>query len=176
MTQKHELRAAARANRLLLAAARPNFAATIAHFAPLLAARGTLAFYWPLEGEADPRALAEALAERGHDLALPCVTAKDAPLLFRHWLKGDALRTCPFGLQEPLPDRPVCIPAVLLVPLLGYGGGFYDRTLAQLRSAGPVQAVGIAYAGQAMDVLPREPHDQPLNLVVTEDGVRQFRR
>ena len=98
---------------------------------------------------------------------------------------GDPPRTNAFGIQEPPGDAPAFAPAAVLVPVLafdaegfrlGYGGGYYDRTLAELRNRGDVLAIGIAYAGQETEPLPREPHDQKLDMVVTEHGVRHFAR
>ena len=85
-----------------------------------------------------------------------------------------------FGIPEPLESWPRAVPDVLLVPLLafdagghrlGYGGGFYDRTLALLK----VPAIGIAYAGQEIASIPFGPHDRTLNMVLTEQGIRRFR-
>jgi len=87
------------------------------------------------------------------------------------------METGPFGIQEPTAAAPVLRPDLLLVPLLafdrsghrlGYGGGFYDRTLRALRADGAVLAVGIAYAGQEVDAVPVAEYDQPLNWIVTE--------
>ena len=130
--------------------------------------------------EADPRALAHALAARGHALALPVVAAKKSPLVFRRWREGDPLIVHIFGMHEPAAAAPEIVPDVLLIPLLafdaqgtrlGYGGGFYDRTLASLKTK---RAIGIAYAGQEVDELPCHDHDHPLDAVVTEKGVRTF--
>jgi 5-formyltetrahydrofolate cyclo-ligase len=143
----------------------------------------TIAGYNPIGEEADCRPLLTALATRGHPLCLPAVEAADAPLCFRAWAPGDALVAGYQDIPEPVPTVPVCTPVVLLVPLLafdavghrlGYGGGFYDRTLAALRAGGPVQAIGIAYAAQAVDSLPGTDHDQRLNAVLTEQGVTRF--
>jgi 5-formyltetrahydrofolate cyclo-ligase len=88
-----------------------------------------------------------------------------------------------YGIPEPSKDWPLAYPKILLVPLLafdshghrlGYGGGYYDRTLDFLRANSTVHAVGVAYAGQEVDALPREDHDHPLDAVITENGVREF--
>jgi len=164
------------------AAACPDFALRIAEFADALAAaKDTIvSFYWPMGDEADPRALANTLAARGHRLALPVVVAKKSPLHFREWRAGDVLMVHPFGMHEPSGNAHTVTPDVLLVPLLafdargtrlGYGGGFYDRTLHSLSTK---RAVGIAFAGQEMDTLPSHAHDHPLDAVITEKGVRHF--
>ncbi len=187
MISKAALRAAARARRAKLAADLPDYAGMIARQAADLDIPGQaiVASFWPQGDEADPRALAQALGARGHKIVLPCVAGADQPLVFRLWRAGDALRTNAHGVQEPLGNAPVFAPAVVLVPLLafdeegfrlGYGGGYYDRSLAELRALGPVVAIGIAYAGQETASLPREAHDQPLDGVVTERGVRHFAR
>lgn len=184
MTQKAALRAGARGHRAGLARDCPDFADRIARFADRLAMRqdAVVSFYWPMGDEADPRALAHALAARGHRLALPVVAAKRSPLVFRLWREGDPLIVHVFGMHEPARDAPEVTPDVLLVPLLafdargnrlGYGGGFYDRTLTALDTK---LAIGIAYAGQEVRELPCRDHDHPLDMVVTESGIRRLDR
>jgi len=189
--EKRQLRAAARATRAQAAAAdraagspaaralRDRVLALLAGQAPLPAGTAISA-YWPMGDEIDPRPLMEALAGRGIGLALPAIRAAGQPLDFRTWRPGDPLRPAGFGTQEPLPAAPLVQPALLLVPLLafdaegyrlGYGGGFYDRSLALLRRAGDILAVGVAFAAQQVARVPREPTDQPLDLVVTEQAV-----
>jgi len=120
------------------------------------------------------------LAERGQVTALPVVVNRKAPLVFRRWAPGDVLEDGLYGTRHPPASADEVRPVCLLVPLLafdrqgarlGYGGGFYDRTLAALRAAGPVVAVGVAYAGQEVDALPAEPHDERLDWVITEKEV-----
>jgi 5-formyltetrahydrofolate cyclo-ligase len=165
----------------------PDFAQRIAAFANELniAPHAVVSGYWPMGDEADPRALMIALAARGHALALPRVAVKDTPLVFHRWREGEALFTHRFGMSEPHVDREIASPDVLLVPLLafdadgyrlGYGGGFYDRTLEMLRAKHKVRAIGIAFAGQEMGSLPHESHDQPLDAVLTEKVLRVFTR
>ena len=164
---------------------RNGFAAAIATLAGELAlAEGAIVSgYWAFREEADPRALMLALAAKGHPLALPCVVAKRTPLRFHLWRESDAMRVSAFGVTEPHVSAEVVTPSVLLVPLLafdadgyrlGYGGGYYDRTLEALRARGPVRAIGIAYAGQEVPALPHEAHDQRLDAVLTEKGLRCF--
>ena len=134
-----------------------------------------LAGYWPLASEADPRPAMEAHAG---PLCLPVVEGPGRPLVFRRWDPGAPLRAGAFGVMEPV-GAEVCLPGVLIVPLLafdrrgrrlGYGGGFYDRTLAQLRarSGARIEAIGLAFAAQEVDLVPSEPTDLPLDLIVTE--------
>jgi 5-formyltetrahydrofolate cyclo-ligase len=186
MNDKPSLRTAARARRAELARALPQYAATIAAFADdlPLAKGAVVAGYWPVRDEADPRGLMRVLAARGHALALPRIEAKDSPLAFHLWREGDVLFDNHHGIAEPAEASPLISPQVLLVPLLafdaaghrlGYGGGYYDRTLLSLARA-PVVAVGIAYAGQEVAELPQHNHDHPLDVIVTELGVRRLRR
>jgi len=182
MNAKLELREDAKHRRAALARGSPDFAARIARFADELPLGNgaVVSFYWPMGDEADPRALAAALAARGARLALPIVARKKSPLHFRAWRNDDPLVVHPFGMHEPAASAPLVVPDMLLVPLLafdsrghrlGYGGGFYDRTLASLAKK---LAIGVAYAGQEVGRLPALPHDHPLDMVVTEKGLRRL--
>ncbi len=135
-----------------------------------------IAGYWPMGEEMDPRPLMLALVARGHVLALPVTPPRCQPLSFRAWAPGAALRAGPMGTSEPGAGDELR-PDILLVPLLafdragrrlGYGGGYYDRTLAALPGA---KAIGIAYAGQEMPEVPAGPQDFRLPLIATEAGV-----
>ena len=135
-----------------------------------------IAGYWPMGDEMDPRPLMLALASRGHAMALPVTPPRGQPLAFRAWAPGAALRPGPMGTSEPA-EGAALRPDILLVPLLafdragrrlGYGGGYYDRTLAALPGA---KAIGIAYAGQEMPEVPAGPQDMRLPLIATEAGV-----
>ena len=139
-----------------------------------------IAGYWPIGDEADVCPLLIGLHALEGATALPVVAERDAPLVFRRWSAGDALEAGPHGTRHPLAAAPAVTPAIVLVPLLafdragrrlGFGGGYYDRTLAMLRASGAVSAVGIAYAAQELPEIPAEPHDQPLDWVVTERDV-----
>jgi 5-formyltetrahydrofolate cyclo-ligase len=175
----------AKSRRAELARTLPDFAQCIAAFADRMniPAHATVAGYWPIGDEADPRALMKALAVRGATLALPRIDAKGAALSFRAWREGDALVDNHHGIAEPRAGAESLTPNVLLVPLLafearghrlGYGGGYYDRTLDGLRTKGKVLAIGIAYAGQEVAKIPREAHDHPLDAVITETGMHNF--
>ncbi len=133
--------------------------------------------YWPSRDEIDPRPLMAALHRRGHTCALPAIAGAAAPLVFRRWAPGDALVRGAYDIPVPPDPASEVTPGVLLVPLLafdrsgarlGYGGGFYDRTLEALRAAGPLLAVGLAYAGQAVERVPSDAADQRLDWIVTE--------
>ena len=132
-----------------------------------------------IRDEIDPAALLARLAGEGHLLGLPVMQGKGLPLVFRQWTPGDAMGKGTWGIAEPLPSRPVLEPDVVLVPLLafdrhgyrlGYGGGFYDRTLARLRKIKPVVAVGIGYDELKVDAVPHLDYDQPLDWVLTPSG------
>ena len=138
----------------------------------------TVSAYWPIGSEIDPRPLMTKLKHAGADLALPRVE-DDGSMSFRAWAPGHVLEDRPFGLKEPTADAPRLAPTLILAPLLaydrhgnrlGYGQGHYDRTLAKLRSEGRVFLCGLAFHGQEVDELPAEPHDIPLDWVVTERG------
>ena len=135
----------------------------------------TLAGYWPMRGEADPRA---GMAAHQGPVCLPVVPGRAVPLVFRAW-SGEPLEAGPFGTRHPGDSAPVLTPSVLIVPLagfdsagnrLGYGGGYYDRTLQMLRRSGPVTAIGLAFACQELPKSPAGPHDEPLDLIVTDGG------
>ncbi|MCB8882467.1 5-formyltetrahydrofolate cyclo-ligase [Acidisoma cellulosilytica] len=146
------------------------------HFS--LPAGATISGFWPMGDEIDIRPLLVALAERGHPIGLPVTGKRGEPLVFRLWRPGDALLPGRFGTSHP--DGLEVKPAILLMPLLGfdrfgnrlgYGGGFYDRSLAQLPGA---LRIGCAFAAQEMPLVPTGPFDQKLNAILTETGVRAF--
>lgn len=156
---------------------------------PLLAALeesafapGPVAAYWPMGDEFDIRPTLNALSGKGWVCALPVVVARDSALVFRRWQPGDNLASATMGTSVPGDASPILVPRVLLVPLLafdaegyrlGYGGGYYDRTLATLRRSGRIWAIGIGYAAQEIDHVPRESFDQRLDMIATERGLRR---
>jgi 5-formyltetrahydrofolate cyclo-ligase len=138
-----------------------------------------IAGYMPMRSEIDPRLLMDRLAAAGSVLCLPDVVAEGTPLEFRRWSPDDPLNSGRFGISVPAPDADILVPDVVLVPMLafdrgghriGYGGGYYDRTIARLRDEGDVLAVGLAFAGHVRDDLPVEPHDMRLDWIVTESA------
>jgi 5-formyltetrahydrofolate cyclo-ligase len=145
----------------------------------------TVSAYVAIGDEADPAPLLHALRARGHVIALPRVTGRGKPLEFHRHDAGQSLVPGGFGLFEPARDWPQIEPDVVVVPLLafdargyriGYGAGFYDRTLAKLRAARDVLAVGFAFAGQEFETVPHDQNDQRLDWIVTEIGARKFER
>jgi 5-formyltetrahydrofolate cyclo-ligase len=138
---------------------------------------GPIALYAAIRDELNPARLAEILHAEGRVLALPCTPVWGRPLVFRRWAPGDALVRGRMNVPEPTADAEVVVPAIAVAPpvafdrrcfRIGYGAGFYDRTLAALRSAGAVRAIGIAFAAQEVDRVPDEPHDIPLDAIATE--------
>jgi 5-formyltetrahydrofolate cyclo-ligase len=147
-----------------------------------IAPHSIVAGYHAQDDEADPALLLQALARMGARIAFPRVAAKTAALEFHLVPEDEVLRPGAYGIHEPHADWPSVTPDILLVPLLayddhghrlGYGGGYYDRTLAGLLRA---RAIGIAYAGQRMDFLPHDAHDYPLDAILTENGLTPFPR
>jgi 5-formyltetrahydrofolate cyclo-ligase len=137
-----------------------------------------IAGYMPIRTEIDPLPAMRKLHAEGARLCVPVIEADGHPLKFRQWRPDGPMTDGPFGAQVPA-DGAWLTPEVVIVPLvafdlqlnrLGYGGGFYDRTLEQLRRTAPVRAIGFAYAGQELPNVPQEPTDQPIDMVVTEHG------
>lgn len=146
-----------------------------------------VAGYWAMADEFDVRPLLEKLVlEDGVVGALPVVVENDAPLIFRQWRPGLALDSGGFGTHHPPESVPECTPDVVMVPLLafdrtgyrvGWGGGFYDRTLELLRKRPEgVIAVGTAFAGQEVEVVVHDDLDQPVDWVITEEGAMRIER
>jgi 5-formyltetrahydrofolate cyclo-ligase len=132
-----------------------------------------------IRDEINPAPLMLWLRAEGFQLALPVMQGRDKPLLMRTWTPGDAMSPTAWGIAEPLDDKPAVDPDVVLVPLLaydtrgyrvGYGGGYYDRTLQRLRKLKPVIAVGLAFDEQRVDVVPAESYDERLDWVLTPSG------
>lgn len=135
----------------------------------------------PIRTEINPLPVMAAMAEHG-PVGVPVIEAKGAPLGFRSWRPGCAMEPGAYGAAVPVAGE-VLVPEVVIVPLvafdraggrLGYGGGFYDRTLQLLRARGPLFAVGFAYAAQEAESLPLEDTDQPLDAIVTDAGILRF--
>ena len=139
--------------------------------------------YLAIGSELDPALLVERLAQLGATIALPVMVEKAAPLEFRAWRPGSALVERMWGIREPGPDCARVEPDILLVPLLfvdaagnrlGYGGGFYDRTLQQLRLQREIKAVGVAFPEQSLDEVPHEHYDERLDYLLTPAGLVSF--
>lgn len=182
MTDLAAIKAAAR--KAAFAVRKPLFetanAAQAGYLSEVLAGyRGvSLSGFMPIRTEIDPiPAMAEAAAHG--PVGVPVIVAAEQPLKFARWQPGMEMVPGPFGAMIPV-RADYFEPEILIVPLLafdrhggrlGYGGGFYDRTLEVLRARRPTLAIGFAFAGQEITGLPLEPTDQPLDLIVTESGV-----
>lgn len=145
---------------------------------PLPIAPGTvISGFMPLKSEINPLPLMQKLAGKGAKLALPRIVGRGKPLSMRAWEFGAPLERGQWGIREPALEAPEVEPDLLLVPLLafdraghriGYGAGYYDMTIARLRSLKKVTALGIAFAAQEVPEVPTTPRDERLDLVLTE--------
>ena len=142
-----------------------------------------VAAYWPIRDELDIKTLIGRMMDAGQPVCLPVVLGPEEPLDLRLWQDGAPLYEAGFGTLAPADDAPRVEPDVILMPLLGfdkrgtrlgYGGGYYDRTLAHLKKR--PRLIGFAFARQEAEHIPRQAHDVPLNTVVTELGVRNFEK
>ena len=136
--------------------------------------------FHPYQSEIDTRPLLGRLAGEGWTTCLPVVLGKGVPLEFRRWLPGESLIKGVWGIERPPETSPVVEPDVLIIPLLafdrkgfrlGYGGGFYDRTLEKLRVLKKIVAIGVGYGAQEVDAVPHGAHDQPLDYMMTEKEI-----
>ncbi|MBV1866461.1 MAG: 5-formyltetrahydrofolate cyclo-ligase [Marinosulfonomonas sp.] len=140
-----------------------------------------IAGYMAIRSEVDPLDAMTELTRSG-PVCVPVVVGAGQALEFRQWTPGCAMEKGAFGAMIPLKSA-VLVPEVIILPLvafdpsgirLGYGGGFYDRTLQALRANGPLHTVGFAFQAQQSDALPSEPTDQRLDCIVTDQGTLRF--
>jgi 5-formyltetrahydrofolate cyclo-ligase len=140
--------------------------------------------YSPIRNEIDPEPLMKALAAQGARLALPSVNARGKALIFRAWTPGDRLMMGMLGIPEPSTAAAEVVPDIMLVPLaafdqaghrIGYGAGHYDHTFAHLRKSKAITGIGLAFAVQEIESIPALSHDVPLDYVLTEKRVFDFR-
>ena len=183
---KNDLRAAAGGRRRALSEAlRQAEAERVAALGPAALAAGegaVVSGYYPIRDELDPLPLLARLAEQGCEICLPVMLHEEPKLMFRAWRPGAPLEARQFGVPEPLDEAPRRVPDIVLVPMLafdaagnrlGYGAGFYDRTLAELRAAGAVRAIGLAFDAQEVAAVPHDAYDQRLDGVLTPSGLRR---
>jgi 5-formyltetrahydrofolate cyclo-ligase len=182
----HETKRAARETAMAVRAAARGVNAGAARLAAGLALEeiarlrpgSTVSGYLPIRSEIDPMPLMLALAGLGYRLCVPVIEGRGRPLSFREWSASAEIVRGPFGVAVPVGGATL-VPDLLIVPMLafdrrghrlGYGGGFYDRTIAGLRAQGPVQALGFAYAAQEVPLVPDSETDMRLDAIVTEAG------
>jgi 5-formyltetrahydrofolate cyclo-ligase len=139
--------------------------------------------FYPLRDEPDTLLLLTALADAGFATALPVVVGRGSALAFRLWRPGEPTRAGAMSIREPVEDAPIVEPNLLFVPLacfdrrghrIGYGAGYYDRTLTYLHAMKPVHAIGVAYGICEIAAVPYETHDQTLDAIVTEQETILF--
>jgi 5-formyltetrahydrofolate cyclo-ligase len=186
-TEKSRLRAEAIARRDALPADQRQAAAEAiaARPFPLPIRSGTIVSgFMPLKSEINPLPLMRKLTEQGARLTLPVIAGRGQPLVMREWTWGEPLVAGIWGIREPQPQARAVDPDIVLAPLLafdrtghrlGYGGGYYDLTIAQLRERKTLAAIGLAFAAQEVSSVPVTPRDARLDLVLTERGVIDFR-
>lgn len=184
---KSLMRQVMRVQRRGLAEAAPEACRRAAALLPLekLPAFTVVSGYRPQGAEIDPGPLMRRLQAEGARLALPVSISRDAPLVFRAGDDETKLVPDAFGIPSPPPEAEELRPDLVIAPLmafdrgggrLGQGAGHYDRTLENLRAAGPVFVLGLAYAGQEVARVPAEPHDQRLDAILTETGYIEVRK
>ncbi len=148
---------------------------------PSVSGHSSVSGYWPVRGEIDCRPALRVLDSEGYPCLLPVIDRADAPLLFRRWQKTTVMEKGMFAIPIPPLSMASATPDIVLLPLLafnrrgqrlGYGGGFYDRTLADLRRKKPhLRALGLAFSVQENPDIATDHHDQNLNIVVTEKEI-----
>jgi 5-formyltetrahydrofolate cyclo-ligase len=140
--------------------------------------------FMPLKNELDPLPLLRKLADEGVRLVLPVVIGRGKPLVMREWAFGEPLVQGVWGIREPAPTAATADPDILLVPIvafdrtghrIGYGAGYFDMTITQLRARKQVVAVGLAFATQEVPAVPATPRDARLDLVLTEREIIDLR-
>jgi len=145
-----------------------------------------IALYWPIQNEVNTKALAFSLHQMGHLVIMPVAEVPDGPLLFRQWTPLVTMIDDKFGTKVPPPNQPTYSPGLIIAPLLafdqsgnrlGFGGGYYDRTITDLRAKGRnIGYMGLGYSFQGVDELPIGEHDQKLDAIMSEKGVHSFKR
>lgn len=150
---------------------------------PILAFAKSFAGYRAMRGELDIMEIFRIMARYDKQTALPCVTPEKS-LIYRAWRLNDPLTRHALGMEEPLTDAPEIIPEIILVPLmafdgegyrLGYGGGYYDRTMEAMRALDkPPLFIGVGYSMQEVELVPTDERDAPLDGILTELGVSMF--
>lgn len=184
--RKNRARKAALSRRKAAHAANPDAASVLVSNFPDEIWPGVgevVAGYWATHSEIDAIRLIETFHCEQARIVLPRVVGPDQPLDFHAWHPEDELNIGAHGIAAPKANATRLSPKLVLVPLLafdergyrlGYGGGYYDRTLEALRAAGPITAVGLAFEAQRVKKLPVQHHDQRLDWIITEKGAYRF--
>jgi 5-formyltetrahydrofolate cyclo-ligase len=183
---KDDLRRALRARRRDLAALHPDAAERAAAHLPLeaLPPVRVVAGYHALGAELSPWPVLRKLQAAGARIVLPVAPEPHAPLLFRAFDPDQPLEPDAARIPSPTAAAEALTPDLVIAPLIGFdregyrlgqGGGYYDRTLAALRASGRLFVIGLAYAGQEVERIPRGDHDQPLDAILTESGYHRIR-
>jgi 5-formyltetrahydrofolate cyclo-ligase len=155
-------------------------ASVVGRLAPMVRPPGVVTAFLPIGTEPVTSTLIANLREAGYVAALPVMVGKAAPLVFRAWRVGDPTVARAWGIREPAETLPEVEPDLILVPLLafdraggrlGYGGGYYDRTLHALRRRRPVIAVGVAFDEQEVDAVPRSDYDERIDWIMTPSAM-----
>lgn len=159
--------------------------AVAAHALPIEPPQGLcVAGFSSIRGEIDVKPLMQALAAQGAVLALPVLAGENQPLIFRRWTGDTHLVRGPYGIFEPSSEAEEAEPDIVLVPLaafdraghrIGYGGGYYDRTLERLRASKKITAIGVGFSVQEIPAVPSSQHDARLDLVLTEKEIIDVR-
>lgn len=185
--QKIQLRVYSKSKRALLSASVTSAAVDLAENfmeALTIIGDGSIAGYWPIADEFNVKPLLQKLSRAGIKVSLPTVIPNQKRLVFQGWSENMQLVKGPYGTLQPVRSSAFIMPDILMIPLLafdaqggrlGYGGGYYDRTLAELRKKKEITAVGIAYAGQEIKEVPTCSNDQKLDWIVTEVGMKDLR-
>ncbi|MCF6302570.1 MAG: 5-formyltetrahydrofolate cyclo-ligase [Devosiaceae bacterium] len=146
-------------------------------------AQSKIALYWPIGDEVDCKELIFSLTQQGVELGLPTIVGREKPLIFRRYEGEQKLVPAQFGTLEPDPHSPPVVPDIIVLPLLafdktgarlGYGGGFYDRTIGDMKLT--PMLVGLAFDAQELDFVPVDSHDIGLDMVITQTGTRRFNK
>ena len=185
--EKSRIRIEHLAQRERMSAAAMQVASELAcqRLVPLVPQGAVVAGYVPFRGELDVTPALRQLSGRGHSLSLPVIEAADKPLYFRRWRLDEALEVGRYGIAIPPAGGPVFKPDVLLVPLvafdraghrLGYGAGYYDRTIENIRTEKQVLVIGVAYSTQEAAHIPAGVLDQRMDMVVTDKDVIRIER
>ncbi|RCL00659.1 MAG: 5-formyltetrahydrofolate cyclo-ligase [Candidatus Tokpelaia sp. JSC188] len=183
--RKNELRCQAlnRRNRLQERKRRDASEALVINAEGLFSETEIISSFWPIGSEIDSRPLMVALEKQGKQLALPAVTG-ERTIVFRRFNMGDSLINMAYGTKGPPADADMVDPTTILIPLIafdvqgnriGYGGGYYDRAVAQMHKRGlKVHLIGLAFNCQQVENIPVEPHDLSMEAILTESGFRFF--